>query len=169
MLIADGAAGFVLRSQAAYGSMAFTNNVTNFALTAAADATLNTNTDYVLFTGAGAPWASENLYGVTFTTDRLTVPVTGVYQVQFWGSVKSFPTNTALVGMKYRLNGGATYSSRNPMVKSTSAGDQDTLTGFGLIALTAGDYIQLYVASSASGNLVIEDANATINLLRQTA
>jgi hypothetical protein len=168
MLVADGAAGFVFRSLTAYGAMAFANNVANFAVTLAADSTLNTNTDYVLFTGAGAGWASENLYGVTFTTDRLTVPVTGIYELKFNGTVKTFPTNTAAVGVKYRVSASA-YSTRNAFAKSTAAGDQDTIHFSELVSLVAGDYVQIYVASSASGNLVIEDGYASVQLVRQTA
>jgi len=149
--------------------MAITNNTNAFAVTAAADSTLNTNTDYVLLTGTGAPWASENLLGITFTTNRLTVPVTGIYKIDLWSTIIGWPSTAAKISVKYRVN-GSTYSSRHPMAKSpASATDPGELTGFGHIALNANDFIQLYVASSVTGSLTFGDLNTTLTLVNQTA
>jgi len=168
-IITNGAEGFVQRLDAAYGSMVITNNTNGFAVTAAADSTLNTNTDYVLFTGTGAPWASENLFGgFTFSTNQLVLPVTGVYEVQAWSNITSYPTNTAFVAIKYRLN-GTTFGPRKVKSKSNSAGDAGVLSGFGLFSATAGDFIQLMIASSATGSLIIGDLNTSIKLVRQSA
>lgn len=167
-LITDGANGFILRTDASYGAMTITNNTNAFAVLAAADSTLNTNSDYVLFTGTGAPWASENLFGVTFTTDRLILPITGVWEIQAWANISGYPTNTASVAIKYRLN-GTTFGPRKVKSKSNSAGDAGVLSGFGLFPVTAGDFVQIYVASSAAGGLTVSDVNATAKLVRQTA
>lgn len=164
----DGANGVALKTDHAHGVMAFTNNGANFAVTAAVDSTLATNSDYVLFTGAGAPWVSESLFGgMTFLTDRLIVPVTGVYRIDLWANIVSYPTNTAKIGAKYRVN-GATFGPRNVVTKSNSAGDFGQLNGFGLASLNAGDYVQLYIASSATGNLIISNVNNLLQLVRET-
>lgn len=163
----DGANGFVLKTVNAYGSMVITGNTNAFAITAAADSTLNTTTDYVLFTGTGAPWASETLYGITFNTNRLIVPVAGVYEIHTWASVTGFPSNVAKIAAKYRVN-GTTFSTRHPMEKSNSSGDSGNLNAAGMITLSANDYIQLYLASSVTGNLTIANANVMLKLVRAT-
>lgn len=167
-ILTDGTDGFKLVTDVAVGSMVITANVTGFAITAAADPTLMTTTDYALLTGVGAPWVSDHLHEVTFSVNRLTAPVTGVYKIDLWSNISGYPTNTAKLGVKYRVNGGV-FSSRTPMTKSTAAGDTGSLNGFGLLDLNAGDYIQLYVASTATGSIVIDNANATLSLVKQTA
>lgn len=167
-LITDGSNGFVLRRDAVYGQQTITNNTNGFTVAAAADSTLNTNSDYALFTGTGAPWAAGLLNECTFTTDRITVPVTGVYTVDVWSNITSYPSNTAFIAMKYRVN-GTTFGPRKVKSKSNSAGDAGNLVGFGMAQFNAGDFIQLMFASSVAGNLVIGDMNMIITLKRQTA
>jgi hypothetical protein len=166
-VVTNGTGGFKLLSDNAYGSMTITNNAIAFPVTAVADTTFNTPSQYSLMTGTGMPWLSENLFGITFSIDRVTVPVTGVYMINLWLNLTTFPTNTARISIRYRLNGGS-YSTRKPTIKSAVAGDAGQIVGFGLLALTAGDYIQLYIASDATGNLVINDANSTLQLIRAT-
>lgn len=166
-LVTNGSEGFNLKTNNAYGVMAITNNTVGFTVTAAADSSLVSTADYVLFTGTGAPWASESLYGVTFNTNRLIAPVAGVYDFRMWCDIGTFPSNTAFVGARFRLN-GTTWSPRTTITKSNSAGDHGSLNAFGLITLAANDYIQLYVASSASGSLVLENVNCTMELKRAT-
>lgn len=163
----DGSNGFRLVNQHIYGTMAITNNTNAFNLTAAADATLNTNSDYVLFSGTGAPWASENLSGITFTLDRLVVPVAGLYRVDLWGNITQFPSNTAKIGVKYRIN-GVSYSIRKVMDKSNSSGDAGNVNAFGFINLSANDYIQLVMASTQTGGLIYSDVNTTLSLVKAT-
>jgi hypothetical protein len=158
----------VWRVKDAYGSMVITNNATNFPLTAVVDTTFNTASQYTLLSGTGAGWTLDNLYGVTFTTDRLAAPVAGVYKISLWLGLLGFPSNTAKVSLRYRINGGS-FSTRKPTVKSGAAGDICILTAHDTVVLSAGQYIQLYVASDATGNLLINDANVTLELLRQTA
>lgn len=168
--ITDGSGGFNLRTAAALGSMVITGNTNAITMTAAVDNTLNTNTDYILLTGTGAPWASENLYGgVTFTTNRLTIPVTGIYKIDLWSTIIGWPSNAAKVSVKYRIN-GTTFSTRHPMARAPAvATDPGELTGFGNINLNAGDFLQLYVASTVSGGLIFQDLNTTLSLVIQTA
>lgn len=167
-LVTNGANGFTLREDNVYGSQTITANSTAIALTAVADITFNTPTQYTLLTGAGAPWVGEVLYGVTFNTDRLTVPVTGVYQIHLWMNVSTFPNASAKVSIRYRVNGGA-FSTRKPTIRSAIANDISQIAGFGFLNLNAGDYIQIYVASDTSGNLVIGDSSSSVQLVRQTA
>lgn len=166
-LITDGTNGFTLRRDAAYGVMGITNNGNNFAITAAVDPNLVTNSDYVLFTGTGAPWASEVAFGTTFTTDRITVQVAGVYVIRAWANVVGYPSNTAKIGAKFRIN-GSTFSPRTAMVKSTAVGDIGNLSAFGYATLAVNDFIQLYVASDTTGNLLVRDLNLTLELVRAT-
>ena len=162
--VSDGVGGFKFLADGQYGDMVITTNTNTFTMTAAVDPTLNTNSDYVLFTGTGAPWAAHLNTGVTFSTDRLTVSANGIYRVDFWGTISQFPSNTAKVAVKHRIN-GTTLVARHPTVKSNSAGDSGNLNGFGLVQLNAGDYLQLMVASTASGGLIIADANLTVSLV----
>ena len=167
IILTDGANGFNSKVFSSYGVMGITNNANSFVIGAATDPTLQTTSDYVLFTGAGAPFVGEMLYGTTFNTDRLTVSVAGVYEIRFWSSIGAFPSNTAKVGARFRIN-GTTWSSRTAVTKSNSVGDAGHINAFGLVSLSANDYVQLYVASSAAGNLVLNNANLTIELKRAT-
>lgn len=164
--ISNGSNGFTFKRRAGYGSMTITNNTNSFAVPLAVDATLNTNSDYVLYTGTGAPWAfTSPTLDVTFNTDRMIAPVTGVYEVILWANIASFPSNVAKIGLKYRVN-GSTFSPRKVVCKSNSAGDYGSLNGSGLVQLSAGDFIQIMFASTVAGSLVIGDLNATIILIK---
>lgn len=145
--------------------MTITNNAVNFPLTAVADTSFNTPAQYILVSGVGAPLVSENLFEVAFDTDKLTVPVTGVYRIDTYMNIGAFPSSSARVSIRYRVNGGS-FSARKPTIKSSGVGAESQLTGFGLLHLNAGQYIQLYVASDASGNLLIKDLNITIELVK---
>ncbi len=168
LYVADGLGSGEWRTLGAYGSQAITNNTATFAVTAAADTTFNTTSQYALLTGAGAPWAAENLFGVTFATDRLTVGVAGVYLINLWMQITGFPNNAASLAVRYRINGSGSFSTRKPTAHATAALDVGNITGFGLIPLNAGDYIQLYMASSHTGNVTIHDSNTLLQLVRQT-
>lgn len=168
LYVADGLGSGAWRTLGAYGSQVITNNTANLALTAVADTTFNTTSQYTLLTGTGAPWTAENLFGMSFTTDRLTVAVKGVYLINLWMQVKSFPSNSAKLAIRYRVNGTGAFSPRKPTAHADGAGDSDIAAGFGILSLNAGDYIQLYVASDTTGNYVLHDVNSMLQLLRQT-
>lgn len=164
-VVTDGANGFDLYRDYAFGKMHITNNSTPFAVTAAADSTLNTASQYVLLTGAGAPFADDMEDGVTFSVNKLTANFAGVYDLNFWACITSFPTNTARIGMKFRINGG-TFSDMKVVTKSNSSGDDGILAACDLITLSANDYIQLYIASSATGNVTINNAALTMKMIK---
>jgi hypothetical protein len=165
-VLSDGLGGFKLGTAAAHGALTITNNLVNFPLIAVADTTFNTTSQYSLMTGTGSPWAAENVFGVIPSVDRLTVPVAGVYLIYFWANITSFPSSTAKVSVRYRVNGGA-FSTRKPMVKSAIAADMGQLVSIEMATLAANDYIQIYVASDATGNLLIGDAVSSIDMIRQ--
>lgn len=169
ILVSDGTNGFTYNTYRAYGGMTVTNNTNNFALVAATDPTLATNSDYVLFTGTGAPLlaSGSEFGGVAFSLNQISVPVNGVYRLSLWASVSGYPSNTAKIAIKYKIN-GTTFSTRRLMSKSNSGGDAGNLSGFSLVTLSANDYVQLFVASSVTGNLVITDLNTLIELVRAT-
>ncbi|MNL07412.1 hypothetical protein D3C87_1280850 [compost metagenome] len=167
MLQSNGSNGFDYKVNKSYGSMVVTNNSNSFAVSAAVDPLLATNSDYILYTGTGAPLAASGLEfgGVTFSTNRLTVGVSGIYKVNLWALISSFPSNTARVAIKYVVS-GSVFSLRRTLVKSNSAGDYGNLSGFGLVQLANTDYLQLYIASSVSGGVIFNDLNLTLELIR---
>lgn len=166
-IVSDGSGGLKFLNNHAHGSQVITNNSTAFAITAVADTTFNTPSQYSLMTGTGFPWASENLHDMTFDTNKLTISISGIYMINLWANIVQYPSSTAKVSVRYLVN-GVTYSSRKPTVKSGGVGAVDQLNGFGLIPLNAGDFIQLVVASDATGNIIFGDVNSTLQLIRVT-
>ena len=164
VLVSDGANGFKFVSGIAHGSQTITANAVNIALTAVADTTFNTPTQYSLMTGTGSPWLGETLSGITFSVDKLTVPITGVYLITSYLNIGAFPSTVAKIALRYRIN-GSTFSTRFPTIKSSGTGAESQLIGFGLVSMSAGDYIQLYIASDVTGNLLIKSANSTMHLV----
>lgn len=160
-VVSDGSNGFKLLSNPVYGNMAITANVTNFAVTAVADTTFNTASQFSVLTGAGAGWDGELLSNVTFATDKLTVAVAGTYRIEAYLNIGAYPSSTAKVAMRYKIN-GTTYSSRKPTIKSSGASAEGQLIGFGIVTLAANAYIQIAVASDTTGNLLIKDANVVL-------
>lgn len=164
-VVTDGTNGFKLITNQAYGAMVMNNNTNALALTAAVDATLNTNSDYFPVTGTGAPWiVSSVASGVTFVTDRLVAPATGVYKFEVVANISAFPTATAKVALKYRTN-GTSYGTRRFSTKSAGASDSGQIVLSETLILAATDFIQLYAASTATGGLILEDVVASLQLV----
>lgn len=164
-LVTDGANGFTMKANACHGQMTISNNTTNFPMVAAVDPTLQTTSDYVLFTGLGAPWAGEQLFSQTFSVDRITVQESGIYNIQAICNISGYPNINAFIGGRFRINGGA-FSPRNTVSKSNSAGDSGNLIGGGMSQLNAGDFVQIYLASSHTGNLIIRNAVVSLIMIR---
>ena len=167
-LLTNGTNGFTLTTDAAYGAQTITNNVVAFPLVAVADTTFNTSSQFTLLTGVGAPWLSENLFGISFSVDRLTVAVTGVYRISLWMNINQFSGATAKFCVRYRIN-GTTYALRKLTTKSAVMSDVSQIGAVGIVALTAGDYIQIIVATDTTGSFVIGECANTVTLVRQTA
>jgi hypothetical protein len=165
-VLSNGASGFQFKTDNAYGVMEIVNNTNAFTVTAAVDTSLNSNTDYVLITGTGAPWAAGSVnLNTTFSTNQLIAPVTGVYRVEYWVNISQFPTATSKIAIKHRIN-GATFSTKHPMANATATTDARNLSGFGLVSLNANDYLQAYVASTGAGSLVFSDFHFSIQLVK---
>jgi hypothetical protein len=165
VVLSDGIGGFKYALGSAYGSIVINNNSTNFAITAAADSTLNTNSDYEVLSGAGAPWTPDLTYEVGTSSDSLIPARSGIYRVETWLDIVSFPSNSSRLAVKYIVNGNQ-FSLRKLTVKSNSGGDSGNISGFGLLQLTGGDEIKLAVASTDTGNIVFESGNIALTLIR---
>lgn len=165
--VTDGSNGFELVNHSSHGAMTITNNSTPMALTAAVDPTFNTASDFALVTGAGGPWVGEQLFGMTFDTNKITVGTTGIYKIDLWGNVNGWAANNTVLCFRYRVN-GTTLSSRKPTIKTNAASDPRQVGGFGLLTLNDGDYLQLMVACSATGSYTFNDLNTTLTLIRAT-
>lgn len=164
-VLATGQGGFKYTPLTAYGSIVINNNASGFPVTAASDNTLNTNSDYKILTGAGAPWQPDLSYGLSVAADGLTVLQNGIYKIESWMDIVGFPTNTARLAMKYLVNDNI-YGLRKISAKSNSNGDAGSLTGFGLVELSEGDTVRVVVASTESGNIIFESGNITLSLVR---
>jgi hypothetical protein len=144
-----------------HGTILITNNAIATAVTAAADATLNTDSDYVKIT---AGWAASHETGVTLNTDSLLVSYTGDYYLQFWGDFLVPATNN-FIGIKYGINNTPPYSLQKLKSQSTTANDYKNLSGSSMVTLTAGDYINVYLAASKTDNIVVEEAGMSLILV----
>jgi hypothetical protein len=164
--LSNGSGGFQFKTDAAYGTMEIVNNTNAFTTTAAADPSLNSNTDYVLINGTGAPWqATSVMLGVTFNTNQLVAPVAGIYRLDYWANIAQFPTATSKVAIKHRLN-GATFANKHPMANAAATTDARNISGCSMIQLAINDYLQLYVASTGAGSLILSDVHFSLQLVR---
>lgn len=160
------------------GSGSFTNTITNVhgqvninanavakAMTAAVDATLNTNTDYVKMTGAAFPWVASYTDNVTWSTDEFVFSSPGYYIVSFWGAFKIAAINS-FIGIKYAINDTAPYSVQKLITQSTTANDYRSLAASSIIGpVSVADTLSLYVASSTTSNLTLVDGGIMVAYL----
>lgn len=137
-------------------------NATATAVTAAADATLSTDSDYKKIT---AGWATGHVVGISFSTDKLVVPVAGDYYISFWATVK-VPTLNNFIGIKYAINDVAPYSTRKIVEQAATANDYKNMSASGIIAsLAANDTISVYIAGTKADNLEVQEAGLTVMLI----
>ena len=146
-----------------HASMVITNNATATSTTAAADSTLNTDSDYTKIT---AGWALTHSAGITFNVDELVVAVTGDYKIDFWGTLK-IPTNNNFVGVKYAINDTTPYSTQKIKAQAATANDYRNISASAMVSLTAGDTISVYAASTSSDSLVFEEAGVAVLLVHE--
>ena len=146
MYVADGLGGGSWQDNAmsVHGQMAVTNNSTATVTASAADATLNTDSDYVKIV---AGWSGTHLEGITFNTDKLVVPVDGDYTLSFWCAVK-VPLNNNFVGVKFAVDDATPYSLQKLVTQSVTTTDYKNMFGSSMLTLTAGQTISIYIASS---------------------
>lgn len=164
-VLSDGSGGFKFVPYVQYGSIAITNNNGSFTLDEAVDEALNTNSDYKMISGVGAPWSADLNYNVGPETDGLTVNNNGVYKVEAWIDISQYPSNAAKLAVKYVVNSNQ-FSARKVTSTSNANGDAGNLVGFGMVSLTAGATVRLAMASTVAGTTILESANLTLTLVR---
>lgn len=138
-----------------YGQRAISLNSTSIAKTAAADSTLATNTDYTQITGIwNAPPDGENS-GITQQTNTFTILTSGTYRIEFWSTTRS-DTNNTQIAFKFGVNGVLSLQ-RRPKVYMRNIGEIHPGSAFGYAHFNAGDVISLWIASTQTANITIED------------
>lgn len=165
--VADGAGSgaFSNTTYNAHGQMSINANTTAKAMTAAVDATLATNTDYVKMTGAAFPWSLYYQHGIVFNTDKFTLTYPGYYIISFWGTFQIAAINT-FIGVKYAINDTAPYSTQKLITQATTANDNKTLGATSIIGpVNANDTLSLYLASTNTTNVTLKDAGLVVNYL----
>lgn len=167
-ILTSGVEGITTVTNFALGSMQIVNNLNSFAIGAASDPTLASSGDYLLFSGNGAPWqvnpATEN---ASFNGNGITVNVTGVWAINCWLDIRSYPSNAAVLAVKYRIN-GTTFQTGRSQSKASSTNGAANLVFFDHVQLTAGDTLQLYLASTVAGGIIIGSADFTVRLEKGT-
>lgn len=138
-----------------HGQRAISNNATVIAKTAAVDATLATNTDYTQVAGIWNATPDGQNFGITQQTNSFTIAKSGVYRVELWVNVKS-DTNNTQVGFKFAVNGTISLI-RRPKVFMRNIGEVHNGAAYGYAHFTAGDVITLWMASTQTANITIED------------
>lgn len=126
--------------------------------------TITADADY---RAVGATWVlNPEAYHISLNTDNYSALVakSGHYLLT---SFVTFTTGAVAAGtryaMKYRVNNSATLSSRRLIVEKVTAGaDAVTMSGSALINLTAGDYINIMLASSVADTVSVTDAGLTL-------
>lgn len=166
-LMSVGDDSFQLVKDYAYGQMGIEANTNAFTATAAADPTLNTTGDYIFLTGTGAPWAAGPTSGPSSLGNRLVVDVAGVYKLSLNATVTSFPSSTAKVAFKVRINGGA-YAPRKAIVQAVVASSTGQAVMDEIVVLAAGAVLQVYVATTNAGGITISDLSLMATLIRAT-
>lgn len=140
---------------AEYGQRSISVNSTALSLTAAVDSTLATNTDYIQVTGIWNATPDGENSGITQQTNSFTIATSGVYRVEFWGSFRSSVNNTQ-VAVKFAVN-GVIGLQRRPKTFMRNIGEIHTGSAFGYAHFDAGDIITLWIASTQTANVTIED------------
>lgn len=161
-LVTDGAGGVKtsILPGTARASMNLTQNTIATPVTAASDSTLATNSDY---TEVALSFGFTQVQDVGTGSNSLTIQVPGTYRIDFWANAKS-SVNSTTVAVKFAVN-GTNFVNRRPKLRLPNANDMDNFSGSGLHTFVEGDVIKLYIASSTTGNITIEDAAFSISLL----
>jgi len=162
--MADGAGSGSWKDTAmnTHGDMIITGSTTATVTSAASDATLATDSDYVKIT---AGWSLAHGDGVTLNTDELVVSTAGDYFVSFWADVK-IPKNNNFIGIKYAINDTVPYATRKIISQSTTVNDYLNVAGMGIVvSLSANDTISMYIASTQADSLIVQEAGLVAMLI----
>jgi len=134
-----------------YGQMVVLNNSTTITLTAQSG--FDTPGNYIQVTGIWSAPAGVTNSGVSFDTDTLTAPQTGVYRIEFWAAF-TMPNNSD-TAFKFAINGNL--GNQKIIRSATSNSDYGVVNGHSLVTLTAGDELTVHTMSDSNGNLLIEN------------
>lgn len=140
----------------ACGQMSIINSSTATVITAAGDATLQTNSDYVQVTSG---LASSNLSNTGFSTDHLIVQKAGVYRWTITSSLLA--AGTSKTALKLRVN---STNQTNKANATTTAATITSTSTHGLATLAVNDTVSLYIANTV-GNVTVVDATVTLERL----
>lgn len=152
-----------------FGEMRVLYNTTGQAITAATDATLETDSDYVkVDTGI---WSSGPVCpcgNVTFdSSGYLEVGVAGLYELSFWTSAQISVLNT-LLGVRFSTDDtNANLSLRKFARLSGAADDVGSIAGSVFAVLEVGDKVSLWAAVSKSATLTVINGGVTLVLLNE--
>ena len=138
-----------------YGQRSVNLNTTVIAVTAAVDSTLATNTDYIQVTGIFNATPDGVNSGITQQTNSFTIDKAGVYRIEFWGNTKS-NTNNTQIAFKFAID-GVLGTARRPKIFMRNTGEVHNGGAFGYAHFDAGDVITLWMASTVSADITIED------------
>lgn len=138
-----------------YGQRAASINTTAIAVTAAVDGTLATNTDYIQVTGIFNAIPDGQNSGITQQTNSFTIDKAGVYRIEFWGNTRSSVNNTQ-IAFKFAIN-GVIGTARRPKIFMRNIGEVHSGSAFGYAHFNAADIVTLWIASTTSANITIED------------
>lgn len=169
IFISDGAGGGTWNfGGSVHGEMVIVSNTVSVALTAAADSTLGTDTDYIR-AGAGiGAWQSGALDNVGFSVDKLVISIPGDYQLTFWADLQISNTNT-LVAVKFAINDLIPYSVRKISMQSNNANNVGNISGSAILPnMALNDTVSLYTAADAATNIIVKDAGMILTLLDAT-
>jgi hypothetical protein len=149
-----------------FGQRAVTGNTTVTAKTAAVDQTLAANGDYTQVTGIfNAPPDGFNV-GITQQANSFTVNKTGYYRIEFWASTRSSTNNTQLA-FRFAINGTLAIG-RRPSIFMRNTSEVHSGSAFGYHLFTAGDVVTLWIASTQTADITIQDAVFGAHAMRYT-
>jgi len=152
--VADGAGATAFTSPFnAAGQMSIFTGTVATAVTAAADATLSTNSDYVKVV---LGLVSSHLVNVGFATDHLIVQKAGTYLCLINTVVEG--SGTSHTGLKIAVN--STLQTWKTVVESP-AGQRLSATFHCVLTLAVNDTVSLYVANT-QGNVTVREAGVSI-------
>lgn len=153
-VITDGSGGFTTEPTPAssFGTLNLTDNTTTKSVTAASDSTLNTDSD---FTPLDIALTAESLENMGSSSNSLVLQASGLYLIDFWANV-SASVNGTKFSLKFVID-DTTFVARGPKTTLTTQNQIYNISANGLHSFTAGQEINLYIATSTTTDVTIED------------
>lgn len=129
--------------------------------------TITNDAHYIVVDGTWSVGSDMSNMGLYSNSRAIEVDISGHYLLS---SFITFTTGAVAAGtkyaLKYRVNNSATLSTRRLVTEKVTAGvDSLCMSGTALVTLTAGDYIELMMASSTADTITVTDTGLTLVLL----